>query len=99
MAFRFYCGTNGAVGYVMKIVRRAAVLALEYGQEKVKLEDLAQAFDELIQPGDPERMNPFSTDPACLEIKPFEFKIPELKATGSRIRGKKEELTVADILR
>jgi len=99
MAYRFYYGTYGVVAYVMKIVRRAAVLAVQKGQEKVDLALLAQAFNELIQPENPRKVNPFLTDPTLLKLEPLEYKAPELKAMTNSIKGKEKELTAYDVLR
>jgi DNA transposition AAA+ family ATPase len=99
MAFRFYCATNGVVAYVMKIARRASVLAIERGSQRVELDMLAQAYDELMMPEDPSRKNPFSVSGSQLEIKPFTYQMPVLRATNNRIKAKEKELTASDVLR
>jgi Cdc6-like AAA superfamily ATPase len=99
MAFRFYCATNGVVAYVMKIARRSAVLAIEQEREQVNLDMLARAYDELMAIEFPERKNPFSHDIALLNIEPFEYTAPTLRATGRRTHAKEKNLTAFDILR
>lgn len=66
MAFCFYKATGGIVAHVMKLVRRAAVIALESGQEKLTLEMLALAYEQRLAANNPSNPNPFGE---VLEIK------------------------------
>jgi len=60
VAFRFHYATGGLVGYVMPIVRRAAMLAIKEGKNSVPLEVLARAYEEVISSSDREGWaNPF----------------------------------------
>jgi Cdc6-like AAA superfamily ATPase len=68
MAFRFYCATNGVVGKVMKIVRRATELALERDEERITLDLLAEAYDDRLRADHPDRVNPFREDKTNLKI-------------------------------
>jgi Cdc6-like AAA superfamily ATPase len=99
MAFRIYCASNGVVAYVMKILRRAAVIAIEQGRERIALDMLATAYDETVTSDDPNRENPFLLNKAQLKIIPFVYSAPSLRATGNRIRGKEKALTAFDVLR
>jgi hypothetical protein len=99
MAYRLYCATNGVVAYVMKIVRRAAVLAIQRGRERVDCELLAEAFKELVQQENPKKVNPFSADPVTLRVEPFEHIAPTFKATSNGHTGRQKELTAYDVLR
>jgi len=47
MAFRFYCGSGGLIGYVTKLLRQAVWNALDADTKQISLEDLAQAFREI----------------------------------------------------
>jgi hypothetical protein len=71
-AFRFYCATNGRVGKVMKIVRRATELALDQGLEHLPLDILADAYDDRLREDYPDRDNPFRADRTGLKIIPFD---------------------------
>lgn len=85
-AFRFYCATNGRVGKVMKIVRRATELAVDQGLEHLPLDVLADAYDDRLRDDYPDRDNPFRTDKADLKIIPFGE--PELGFVTMRRRSR-----------
>lgn len=72
MAFRCYCATNGVIGKVMKIVRRATELALEQADERLSLNLLATAYDDRLRANHPGRVNPFRADKTTLKIVPFD---------------------------
>lgn len=78
-AFRFYCATNGVIGKVMKIVRRATELAIEYDEERLTQEILAEAYDDRLRANHPERVNPFREDKARLKVIPPEKPGPDFK--------------------
>jgi hypothetical protein len=88
LAFRFYYGTNGRVGKVMKIVRRAAEHAINRGLKNLDLEVLAEAYDDRLKRDQPEHQNPFDVDHARLKIVPFDEVIPSFEATGNRSNAK-----------
>ncbi len=70
-AFRFYCATNGVIGKVMKIVRRATELSLRQAEERLTLDLLAEAYDDRLRANHPDRVNPFREDKTKLKIVPF----------------------------
>jgi hypothetical protein len=70
-AFRIYCATNGFIGYLMKLVRRAAILAIDRKAECLDLELLAESYDERLASRAPRRANPFRVEIEKLEIEPF----------------------------
>lgn len=70
-AFRFYCATNGVIGKVMKIVRRATELALEQTEERLTMDLLAEAYDDRLRANYPDRVNPFREDKTKLKMVPF----------------------------
>lgn len=43
LAFRFYCGTGGLIGYVVKMLRQAVWDALDEGRKVITVADLADA--------------------------------------------------------
>jgi hypothetical protein len=58
-AYRLFFATNGVIANVMKIVRRASGLAIERSLEKLDLDLLAEAYDELFAAANPNVNNPF----------------------------------------
>jgi hypothetical protein len=86
-AFRFYCATNGRVGKVMKIVRRATELALDQCLEYLPLDVLADAYNDRLRADCPERDNPFHGEKADLKITPFVE--PELSFAAMSARSRK----------
>lgn len=71
-AFRLYCATNGYVGYLMKLIRGAAHLAIDRSCARIDLELLAEAYKERLAASAPGRANPFTTDTEKLAAKPFD---------------------------
>lgn len=97
-AFRFYCATNGRVGKVMKVIRRATELALAEGSERLTLDVLADAYDDRLRADHPNRSNSFREEKAKLKIIPFDE--PELNfglMNRRSRRGKRVERT-SDVL-
>jgi len=72
MAFRLYCATNGYVGYLMKLVRGAAHLAIDSSLDRINLAQLAEAYEERLAARVPKRPNPFTVDIEKLEAQPFD---------------------------
>jgi hypothetical protein len=97
MAFRFYCATNGRVGYVMNIVRRAAEIAIRNQMRSLTLSTLAEAYNERMMPQYPNRNNPFSAAEKDLVITPFEELVPELAGSRMVVKGHSER--ASDVLR
>ena len=58
MAFRIYYATDGIVGFIMKLIRRAAYFAIEKDLPSLNLEVLAKAYEERLSHRDPTRKNP-----------------------------------------
>lgn len=83
-SLRFYCATNGRVGKVMKIVRRAAELAIRSSRECLDLEVLAQAYEDRMRADYPDRVNPFETDVTEKDFKPFEEFVPNIASDKRR---------------
>ena len=61
-AYRIFVATDGVIGYVMKLVRRAAILAIDQKYDRVEIELLAKSYDERLASRAPERINPFKCD-------------------------------------
>ena len=54
-----YEATDGVVAHVMKLVRRATVIALESNREKLTTEILAMAYEQRLAANNPAKANPF----------------------------------------
>jgi hypothetical protein len=98
-AFRFYCATNGRVGKVMKIVRKATELALDEGLERLTLDVLADAYDERLMADQPERVNPFRSEKEDLKVIPFNEPQMNFAAMSRRSRRKAREEIASHVLR
>ncbi|MCA3044453.1 MAG: TniB family NTP-binding protein [Rhodocyclaceae bacterium] len=61
VARRFFFASEGIIDYVIKIVDRA-VSSCCHGNT-IGLEDFERAFEKVVWPGAPKRLNPFSTNP------------------------------------
>jgi DNA transposition AAA+ family ATPase len=59
MALRIHDGSDGTIGYIMRLVREATVVALDEGSERLTLELLADSFDQYIANDKPKKTNPF----------------------------------------
>lgn len=64
MAFRFYCGTGGLVGYLSKFLRQLVLNAIDNNRRSISIEDLAFAHMESVWSKDSlsEISSPFSRD-------------------------------------
>lgn len=71
-ATRIFSATQGIVGYVMKLVRRAAILAVDKDADYLELELLAKAYEERLAARMASRINPFRCDLESLGNEPSE---------------------------
>jgi hypothetical protein len=97
IAYRFYCATNGVIDFIMKLIRRAAELAIDRSSNKLDLSMLARAYAERLSPMDPKRQNPFAVDAEKLEVKPFKESTLGIMATNRRVKAKKSEPTISEL--
>jgi hypothetical protein len=58
-AFCIFEATDGVVAHVMKLVRRATVIALESRREKLTMEILSLAYEQRLAANNPGKPNPF----------------------------------------
>jgi hypothetical protein len=98
MAYRLYCATNGRVGYLMRIVRRAAELAIRRGKKGLDLDLLAEAYNERMMADFKDRPNPFLTDLSDLRITRFTEHVPDFRMTNRRSRATGKKETAAGVL-
>lgn len=95
-AFRIFCATNGRVGKVMNLVRRAAELAVLEDATRIDLTMLRTAYSDRLRAEHPNRVNPFDTDVESLRPVPFEEYVPNLE--GAR-RGRPRQERASRILK
>jgi Cdc6-like AAA superfamily ATPase len=98
-ALLIHRATGGTIAYIMKLVRRAASLALDEGVEKLDLELLAQAYEELLSKNKPEMPNPFEINDRERKRKRKKRASPSRRTTNRRVKACKRELTAADVLK
>jgi hypothetical protein len=99
LAFRIYCATGGLIGYVMKLVRRAAILAVERRAEQVDVELLAEAYDERLSSRRPRQANPFRGALEELSIRPLSPASHAVKRNNRRSKPKANNQSADDVLR
>lgn len=58
-ALCIYEATSGVVAHVMKLLRRATVIALESNREKLTIEILSLAYEQRLAANNPQKPNPF----------------------------------------
>lgn len=59
MAMRIHEASDGTIGYVMRLIREAAIMALDEGLNRITLELLADSFDAYVATDKPNKKNPF----------------------------------------
>jgi len=94
--FRVFCATNGRVGKVMNLVRRAAELAVLNEASCIDLSMLRTAYNDRLRAEHPNRINPFDTDVESLRPVPFEEYVPDLDRRG---RGRPRQERASRILK
>lgn len=98
MALRLFCATEGVIGFVMKLIRRATALAIDERLESLDLKVLGLAYDERLRGRAPDRINPFTCDLAGLCPAPVTGREIVSPATGRRARAKARVITAAEVL-
>ncbi|PMB27369.1 TniB family NTP-binding protein [Fischerella thermalis] len=101
MALRFYYASDGIVAYVMKLIRYGTHLALKYGQKKLDLNVLANAFEKYVKADKPYKKNPFIDSDFLNEVKDASLYAPSMTmvgATSQKIKLKKKTTRASDIL-
>jgi hypothetical protein len=91
MAFRIFCATNGRVGKIMRLVRRAAEIAVLEDEPSLDLAILARAYVDRLMVDYPDRTNPFSSNSEKLKPIPFEDYVPSLNRLQRRGAGNGHE--------
>jgi hypothetical protein len=88
----------GFIGYVMKLMRRAAILAIDKGAECLDLELLAESYDERLASRNRRRMNPFGAEFEKLVVEPLEQRDFRSKETNRRSKAKHVKQSAMDVL-
>jgi Cdc6-like AAA superfamily ATPase len=91
--------TGGTIAYIMKLIRRAAALAIKDGVEKIDYDHLGQAYEELLAKNSPAKPNPFVIDNAKSERKRANKASSPVRTTSNRVRGRKKPLLPSDVLK
>lgn len=97
VAYRIFIATNGVIDFVMKIVRRAAELAIDKDVKRLEIGLLARAYRERISAIVPGRRNPFTISEDDLEIRPFPPGVLGTMATNRRAKAKERKMSVSEI--
>jgi len=98
-AFRFNLASDGVISRVMKVVRRAASIALELSKERLDLDVLSIAYEECLAANAPQKENPFDADMRQKKVKPPERDKSASRATNNRSKAKEKTLTASDVLK
>ncbi len=94
MAFRLFCATSGFPRKLMNLIRGAAIMAIEMGNDNLDMDLFAKAYDERYAAEYPDRKNPFTQDFGDLEI-PIAKSEPERRDFGKIISKER----ASDVLR
>ncbi len=84
-SYRLYCASNGIISTVMKIVRRAAGLAIDRNFPKLTSHQLSEAYEEEIAYENDNRGNPFTTAINELKTVPHKPSLLGSKAIKERV--------------
>jgi len=91
MAMRLFYASRGVISSVMKIVRRATLLAIKGMKESLSMELLSLAYKEELEGKSRARSNPFDRQIRWSDIEAEEFASVQrtVGAAGRRLRRKK----------
>ncbi|MGO9015589.1 MAG: TniB family NTP-binding protein [Dissulfurispiraceae bacterium] len=94
-AFRLYCASRGVISNLMKIVRKAAILAIRKGQERISHDLLIVAYEDEMEESSVAADNPFLLDVDKLTAPLLEQN--DEKGLGKSVRGR-TGVKLADVL-
>jgi len=98
-AFLIYKATNGVINYVMKLLRRAARIAIECGLNRIDHPVLADAYEQVLAKEFMQRPNPFLVASNESQVKPLAKRtVPTIGATSKRIKPRKRRADLSDVL-
>ncbi len=98
-AFLIHSATEGVINYVMKLLRCAAVLAIELGTEQIDLPILAHAYAKRLEKDFKNRTNPFghANQPPHLSKSAKRAVAPG--AMSRRLKSQKRKPSMSDVLK
>jgi hypothetical protein len=100
LLYRLHYATNGIVGNVMNLIRFAALLAHEQGDDNLTLSVLSQAFAKRLHKHMAHKANPFAMAANQHFVAPTTIPINTPDSTDQRSkRRRKKEPTAAEILK
>jgi type II secretory pathway predicted ATPase ExeA len=99
MAYSIYTATGGTIAYIMKLVRRATILALDDEAERLDHDHLAQAYEELLATNNPTEENPFGVRTSRPKRKGAKKASSTGRTTNKQMKGRKKDLTPSDVLK
>lgn len=100
IAYQIYHATRGVIGYVMLLIRVAAIKGLRQSATKLDADLLAYAYEKNFRKVFPRRVNPFKeADLSELKIEPQEQRRFVPGATNKRVRANKSLPKAADAIR
>jgi predicted AAA+ superfamily ATPase len=98
-AFLIHAATDGVINYVMKLLRWAAKLAIEKGSEQIDHSILAEAYEKRLAQDFPKRPNPFNPQMNSARGSRLAKRSSRvIGATNKRVRPRKRELSISDVL-
>jgi DNA transposition AAA+ family ATPase len=98
-AFLIYSATDGVINYVMKLLRKAAALAIESGSEQIDHSILAEAYEERVAQHFKARPNPFDSQVVANKGNVAAKRATRGMGTNSkRVKPRKRKLRMADVL-
>jgi hypothetical protein len=98
-AFLIYQATDGVINYVMKLLRRAARMAIERRANRIDHPVLADAYEQVLAKEFKQRPNPFLTLLNESQAKRSANRAaPAIGATSKRVKARKRKANVSDVL-
>lgn len=97
-AFLIHSATGGVINYVMKLLRWAAVVALESGTEQIDHSLLAEAYEERLAQDFPKMPNPFISEVASRRLAPARRVTLASDGTNKRVKPRKNKRGISDVL-
>ena len=91
--------TGGVIAYIMKLIRRAAALAIKDGVEKIDYDHLGQAYEELLASNNPTKPNPFVITTARHAPQRAKRAPSPVRTMSNRVKGRKKPLMPSDVLK
>jgi hypothetical protein len=98
-AFLIYQATDGVINFVMKLLRRAARMAIERGLNRLDHPILADAYEQVLANEFKHRPNPFLTASNQPRVKRSANRAaPAIGATSKRVRARKRKQSLSELL-